>query len=165
MASPLTTIGAATIGPAVSVTSPGSAAVTSSQVQPQTQHETAALPTSSAQPKDNVELSFQALSLSKGLTDTPGATKGKDSQTPATDQAIKQKTAAPVITQPAGGADPSANKQYPPFMGNSNRLNELKLTAPALYRQVLRMIVPPPANLSYADMQYLKRSTADPYIR
>jgi len=50
----------------------------------------------------------------------------------------------------------SAGKAYPPFMGNAEELKSLKESSPALYREILRMIVPPPLDISYSDMQMLQ---------
>lgn len=50
----------------------------------------------------------------------------------------------------------SAGKNYPPFMGNSEELKALKETSPSLYREILRMIVPPPLNISPTDLQILQ---------
>jgi len=50
----------------------------------------------------------------------------------------------------------AAGKNYPPFMGNSEELKVLKETSPSLYREILRMIVPPPLNISPTDLQILQ---------
>jgi hypothetical protein len=49
-----------------------------------------------------------------------------------------------------------AGKNYPPFIGNANELKALKESSPALYREILKMIVPTPLDISYADMQMLQ---------
>lgn len=165
MASPLTTLGAATIGATVSVTSPVTATVMSGQAQPQTPQEASATPTTPLPQKDNVEISSQARSLSQRLAGGPVSTTATNGPTPQVNQALTQKASGQVIIKPTDKPDLSFSKQYPPFIGDSSRLEQIKLTSPALYRQVLRMIVPPPVDLSYADMQYLKRSTAGSNIR
>ncbi len=58
----------------------------------------------------------------------------------------------------------AAIKGYPPFMGNSEEFKALKSSSPALYREILRMIVPPPLNISYSDMQIIQNSGGDKLI-
>lgn len=108
---------------------------------------------SSAQPpaKDTVELSSTSLALSKALNE-----QKQDERTVS----AKQETSA-VATKPAdipaesAKADTATVKRYPPFMGNTSELKALKQYSPALYREILRMIIPPPMDLSYSDQQML----------
>lgn len=104
--------------------------------------------------KDTVDLSFQALNLSKELVSKQD---GQDTKPALQDATVQQKNAEPTIQKPTDKPDVSITKQFPPFMGDE--LNQLKQISPALYRQALSMITPPPVNISYADMQYLKRPT------
>jgi len=166
MASPITTLGAATIGPPASVTTPGAEMVMNGPTQPTAPTTPAATATAAApqQPtKDTVELSPTALDLSKALINRkPGEEQQKEDQQPALDnKQVERKLAEPVIQKPTDKPDLSLTKHYPPFMGNSEELKLLRSQAPALYRQLLRMIVPPPANISYTDAQLLQRPTID----
>jgi hypothetical protein len=43
-------------------------------------------------------------------------------------------------------------------MGNLEELKLLKESSPSLYREVLRMIIPRPLNLSPTDLQYLQQT-------
>lgn len=162
MASPITTLGAATIGPAVSVTTPGTETVMTGQLQPAQQTQPAATAASAApqqqQQSDTVDLSPRALDLSKELTDK----KEKEQKQPALDdQDLKRKFAEPVIRKPTDKTELSIAKSYPPFLGNTDELKQLRQVSPALYLQLLRMIVPPPVNISYSDAQLLQRPTID----
>ncbi len=58
----------------------------------------------------------------------------------------------------------AALKGYPPFMGNGEELKALKSSSPALYREILRMIVPPPLNISYSDMLIIQNSNEEKLI-
>lgn len=161
MASPITTLGVATIAPATSATSPNVEMVASTQAQPtqKSQPTTPATTTTSQQlQKDTVDLSPTALDMSKELTQK----KENEKKQPALyDTQLKNKLSEPVIQKPTDKADISVTKSFPPFMGNSEELKLIKSQAPALYRQILRMIVPPPANISYSDAQLLQRPTID----
>jgi len=165
MASPITTLGTATVVPAASVTSPKAETVMNGQqtqtvAQPQDTLSGANL--NVLQPtKDTVALSSAARDLSKELQDQ----KDKQTKQPAmSDQEVKRKLAEPVIQKPTDKPDISIIKNFPPFMGNTDALKQLKQVSPALYRQVLSMIVPPPANLSYTDLQYLQKPRIDAKI-
>ena len=169
MASPITTLGAATIGPSASVTTPGAEMVMNGPTQPPAPP----APPASATPgtsgglqpptSDTVELSPKALDLSKALTNRKLAEgqQENDKQPALDDQQVQRKLAEPVIQKPTDKPDLSLTKQYPPFMGNSEELKLLRSQAPALYRQLLRMIVPPPVNISYTDAQLLQRPSID----
>lgn len=157
MASPITTLGAATIAPAASVTSPNAEMASTAQAQP-AQPAPPTAPAAAAQPppppKDRVDLSPAALDMSKELT----TKKEEEKKQPALyDDQLKRKLNEPVIEKPTDKPSLSSIKQYPPYMGNSEELKMLRSLAPALYRQVLQMIVPPPVNISYSDAQLLKR--------
>jgi len=109
--------------------------------------------------KDTVDLSSQALNLSKELASTQDRQEEQDKKPALEDAALQRKIAEPVIQKPTDKPDLSITKNFPPFMGNADELKQLRQISPALYRQVLGMIVPPPVNISYSDMQYLKRPT------
>lgn len=109
--------------------------------------------------KDTVDLSSQALNLSKKLVSSQDRQVEQDKKPALQDAALERKIADPVIQKPTDKPDLSITKQFPPFMGNPGELQQLRQISPALYRQVLSMIVPPPVNISYSDMQYLKRPT------
>lgn len=98
---------------------------------------------------DSVQISDKAMDLNKALNqreDQKGAVQ-REKERQQQDLAAREKNP---YESPA--------KQYPPFMGNTEALKILKQTSPALYREVLKMIVPPPADLSYADQQMLAAS-------
>lgn len=98
-------------------------------------------------PQDTVALSATALDMSKALNEQ------------ADKRAELKKEAARKDARTADGEMQSykaAGKIYPPFMGNSEELKALKQSSPALYREVLRMIVPPPLNLSPTELQALQ---------
>ena len=99
---------------------------------------------------DRVELSPNALSLSKRLTES--------GQQQASDQ--QHDTAGDTVATAARADKTNAAylKSFPPFMGNSSELTALKQSSPALYREILRMIVPPPLNLTYTDLQALQQA-------
>lgn len=156
MASPITTVGAATIAPAASVTFPNAEMVTTAQAQPPqaAPPTTPAAATQPPPPKDRVDLSPAALDMSKELA----TKKEEEKKQPALyDDQLKRKLNEPVIEKPTDKPSLSSIKQYPPYMGNSEELKMLRSLAPTLYRQVLQMIVPPPVNISYSDAQLLKR--------
>lgn len=158
MASPITTLGTATIGPPASVTLPSAEVATSAQAPPVQQHEAAAPTAPLPQRQDKVEISSQALNLSKELANKQEA---QEKQPALNDEYVKRKLAEPVIQKPTDKPDISIIKNYPPYLGSSEELKQLKAQAPALYRQILRMIVPPPTNISYSDAQLLQRPTID----
>lgn len=154
MASPITTLGAAPLTPSVSVTSPNTEMASPVQAQPVTPTTSATATQPLPPPKDKVDLSPAALDMSKELA----TKKEKEKNQPALyDDQLKRKISEPVIEKPTDKPSLSSLKQYPPYMGNSEELKMLRSLAPALYRQVLQMIVPPPVNISYSDAQLLKR--------
>jgi len=166
MASPITTLGAATIGPTASVTTPGAEMVMNVPTQPAAPPAPAAHGTGGGQQtttNDTVELSPKALDLSKALTNQKldEDQQTKDQQPALDNKQVERELAEPVIQKPTDKTDLSLTKQYPPFMGNSEELKLLRSQAPALYRQLLRMIVPTPVNISYTDAQLLQRPTID----
>jgi hypothetical protein len=118
---------------------------TTTQPVPQTDKQTTSKPAST---QDTVALSSTALSMSKALNSQheQNATLQKD--------AVKQNE-QPVVGD-VRKPYTAAGKSYPPFMGNANELKALKESSPALYREILKMIVPPPLDISYADMQMLQ---------
>ncbi|WP_078790563.1 hypothetical protein [Trichlorobacter thiogenes] len=75
-------------------------------------------------------------------------------------EAVKQEAVKQQAATEAEEKKPykAASKSYPPYMGNSEELKLLKESSPALYREILRMIVPTPLNISYADKQSLQSS-------
>lgn len=128
-----------------------SAPVKSEAASPQTpqpaQLEKAALNTSiQASKQDSVTLSSTARDMSKALN------QQHEQKTELKKEAVRlqeQSSEKP-------GAYTAAVKNYPPFMGNSEELKMLKETSPSLYREILRMIVPPPLNISPTDLQILQ---------
>lgn len=115
-------------------------------VQPatQTDKQSTAKPASA---QDTVALSSTALSMSKALNNQFAQ------ETTTEVEAAKEKELA---AEDARKPYTAAGKSYPPFMGNANELKALKESSPALYREILRMIVPPPLDISYSDMQMLQ---------
>lgn len=139
MTSVLPDTASVTLKPEVSSTVPS---------QPQQTDRTVTPPANQSQPvKDTVQLSNTALSMSKALNEQA-------------DQRSELKREAAKTEQTASEAKASsyaqAGKAYPPFIGNTEELKKLKESSPALYREVLRMIVPPPLNLSPTDLQMLQ---------
>jgi hypothetical protein len=117
---------------------------TTTQPVPQTDKQTTSKPAST---QDTVALSSTALSMSKALNNQHEQ------------EVVQQKEAAKQQEQPVEAERKpytAAGKSYPPFMGNANELKALKESSPALYREILKMIVPPPLDISYADMQMLQ---------
>lgn len=103
------------------------------------------------QAQDSVIISGAALDLNETLN-RRGDRKGTVQQERERQQKEQEQVAA------EKGSHQSAAKQYPPFLGDTEVLKVLKQTSPALYREILKMIVPPPADLSYADQQMLAAS-------
>jgi hypothetical protein len=97
--------------------------------------------------QDTVELSATALDMSKALN------KPVDNTEEQKNLAVTDQTQS---AEKEGNAYVAAGKKYPPFMGNSEELSALKESSPALYREILRMIVPPPLDLSPTDRQMLE---------
>lgn len=100
-----------------------------------------------ASKQDSVTLSSTARDMSKALN------QQHEQKTELKKEAVRQQeqsasTKSEVYT--------AAGKNYPPFMGNSEELKVLKETSPSLYREILRMIVPPPLNISPSDLQILQ---------
>lgn len=160
MASPIVTLGAAAIGPTAPATTPGAEMVVDGPQQPVA----AGATTTAQQPtKDRVELSSTALDLSKALGSRKqvGDRQSEDGLPTRTVQRDEQKPSEPVLQKMTDKPDISLIKQYPPFMGNSEELKRLRSQAPALYRQILRMVVPLPVNISAADAQLLQRPSID----
>lgn len=100
----------------------------------------------SASSKDTVELSNTALNMSKALNSQ------STQETALQTDLVQQKKEATKESTPYE----APSKSYPPYMGDANELKNLKISSPALYREVLRMIVPPPLDISYADAQMLQ---------
>lgn len=96
---------------------------------------------------DTVHISSTALDMSKALQ------QQADQRSEIKKDTVKKQEQAKTQELKAYTAP---GKNYPPFMGNGDELQKLKETSPALYREVLRMIVPPPVDLSYSDMQMLQ---------
>lgn len=101
--------------------------------------------------QDTVDLSPTALDMSKSLL------QQADQRSEIKKEAAKQE-AQPASTELKSYTAPG--KSFPPFMGNTDELKKLKETSPSLYREILRMIVPPPVDLSYSDMQMLRSTKA-----
>ena len=97
--------------------------------------------------KDTVQLSNTALSMSKALNEQA------DQRAEIKREAAKTESN---ISEQKSSSYSQGGKAYPPFIGNSEELKKLKESSPALYREVLRMIVPPPLNLSPTDLQMLQ---------
>ena len=100
-----------------------------------------------ASTQDTVALSSTALSMSKALNNQHEQ------------KVVQQKEATKQQEQPVEDVRKpyaAAGKNYPPFIGNANELKALKESSPALYREILKMIVPTPLDISYADMQMLQ---------
>ena len=147
------------IGP-ISISIPGmsadtaSAPVRSEAAPPQTpqpaQLEKAAVSIGAqASKQDSVTLSSTARDMSKALN------QQHEQKTEVKREAIKQQEKTATEESKAYTA---AGKNFPPFMGNSEELKALKETSPSLYREILRMIVPPPLNISPTDIQILQGS-------
>lgn len=107
-----------------------------------TGHQTAA--------QDTVNLSSNALDMSKALNEQA------DTRAELKRKMLKQEEQSVDSAQAA--AYSASGKSFPPFMGNLEELKLLKESSPSLYREVLRMIVPRPLNLSPADLQYLQQT-------
>ena len=104
--------------------------------------------------QDTVALSSRSLAMSKALNEQENTKLTSD--TPQNTQTQNK--------QPDGGEikpDISSIKRYPPFLGDPSQLKALKQYSPALYREILRMIVPPPIDVSFSDLQMLKNYTQD----
>lgn len=116
------------------------------QVSPGTTSSSAAA--SSATPTtDTVDISSTALDMSKALL------QQADQRSDVKKDAVKKEEQSKTQEMKPYAAP---GKNYPPFMGNGDELQKLKESSPALYREILRMIVPPPVDLSYGDMQMLQ---------
>jgi len=110
--------------------------------------------TSQASSQDSVTLSSTALDMSKALIQQHEQ-KSEIKQEAVKQEAVKQQAATEAEEKKPYKA---AAKSYPPYMGNSEELKLLKESSPALYREILRMIIPTPLNISYADKQSLQSS-------
>jgi hypothetical protein len=104
---------------------------------------------SQASSQDSVTLSSTALDMSKALN------QQHEQKAEVKQEVARQKEAVDTEGKKSYKA---MTKAYPPYMGNSEELKLLKESSPALYREILRMIVPPPLNISYADKQMLQSS-------
>jgi hypothetical protein len=102
--------------------------------------------------QDSVTLSSTALDMSKTLN------QQHEQKVDLQQEAAKQQE-QPVSEERKPYT--AAGKSYPPFIGNSEELKSLKESSPALYREILKMIVPPPLNISYSDMQLLQSGKVD----
>jgi hypothetical protein len=109
---------------------------------------------SQASSQDSVTLSSTALDMSKALIQQHEQ-KTEIKQEAVKQEAVKQQAATETEEKKPYKA---MTKAYPPYMGNSEELKLLKESSPALYREILRMIVPTPLNISYADKQSLQSS-------
>lgn len=118
------------------------------QIPQPAQLEKAALNTGiQASKQDSVTLSSTARDMSKALN------QQHEQKTQLKKEAVRQQEQSAGKESEAYAA---AGKNYPPFMGNSEELKVLKETSPSLYREILRMIVPPPLNISPTDLQILQ---------
>lgn len=92
--------------------------------------------------QDKVNISPAAISISKVLQ------KDKDHQPPAVqEESVRQKELAVKEPRPVA----VLAKQYPPFMGNDSAFKALRLTSPAMYREIIRMTTPITSNLPFTD--------------
>lgn len=96
---------------------------------------------------DRVSLSSTALAMGKALNEQADKRSALKKEAEKEQQVVADGGARTQIT---------AGKAYPPFMGNSEALKSLKQSSPALYREILRMIVPPPLNLSPTELQMMQ---------
>ncbi|MDD2501341.1 MAG: hypothetical protein PHN92_11060 [Geobacter sp.] len=110
--------------------------------------------TSQAPSQDSVTLSSAALDMSKALIQQHER-KSEIQQEAVKQEAVKKQATVETDEKKSYKA---ATKSYPPYMGNSEELKLLKESSPALYREILRMIIPTPLNISYADKQSLQSS-------
>lgn len=155
MVASITTTSAVTMPEVASTTTAPEASATLQTASPTPQ--TAKQPISSTQPsaKDTVELSSTSLALSKALNEQQQDQNPATNATKANEAQNKTTAASPEELKP----EQLLAKRFPPFMGNSNELKALKQYSPALYREILRMIVPPPLDLTYSDQQILQGFT------
>ncbi len=123
------------------------------QPAPQTnQPEKPAAPTGQQNTRsDTVALSDTAVDMSKTLN------QQADKRSELKKEAARKDEQSP---EKASKAYLAAGKQFPPFMGDGEELKALKETSPSLYREILRMIVPPPLNISPNELQTLQGPTA-----
>ena len=105
------------------------------------------------QTQDSVTLSSAALDMSKALN------QQHEQKAEVKQEVVKQQEAMDTEEKKPYKA---MTKAYPPYMGNSEELKLLKESSPALYREILRMIIPPPLNISYADRQMLQSAQSAP---
>lgn len=101
------------------------------------------------QTPDSVTLSSAALDMSKALN------QQHEQKAEVKQEVARQQEAVETEEKKSYTA---VSKSYPPFMGNSEELKLLKESSPSLYREILRMIIPPPLNISYADKQMLQNT-------
>lgn len=102
-----------------------------------------------ASKQDSVTLSSTARDMSKVLN------QQHEQKTEVKKEAVKQQEQSATEGSKSYTA---AGKSYPPFMGNGDELKALKESSPSLYREILRMIVPPPLNISPTDLQMIQGS-------
>lgn len=122
-------------------------ATTQQAPQPAQLEKTASTNNVSSPKQDSVTLSSTARDMSKVLN------QKHDQKSEINKEAVKQKDQS---ASDGSKAYAKAGKNYPPFLGDGEELKILKETSPAMYREVLRMIVPKPLNVSPADLQILK---------
>ena len=145
MASPIVQISSSAI---TNVSTNSSPSIEMPASQPSKSPQNDSVSTVSSPQKDTVQISQEAISLSKDLNDS-----GK-LQSPARQTAVKPSDSL-VATQTSKDSG-ITNKSFPPFIGDNNELKQLKQTSPALYREILKMIMPPPLDLTYYEQQMLK---------
>lgn len=104
-------------------------------------------PSQNSTTQDTVALSNAAVDMSKALNEQA------DKRSELKKEAARKEEQSP---EKASKAYLAAGKSYPPFMGNGEELKALKESSPALYREILRMIIPAPLNLSPTELQALQ---------
>lgn len=104
--------------------------------------------------QDTVMISSEALDKSKDLQQKLDIQSYQhNANSDVADQKTPDKAAVSV----------ASIKHFPPFMGDSESLQQIKQNSPALYREILKMMVPPPVNISYLDTMELRNT--DPAFR
>lgn len=97
---------------------------------------------------DTVDISTTAIDMSKNIN------QQAEKKSEITREAVKD--AQQKNAEKEQNAYLAAGKNFPPFMGNKDELSAIKSSSPSLYREILRMIMPPPLDLSPTDLQMLK---------
>ncbi len=152
MASTITSIGSQVVtNVAISTPSP---TVDLSNIQPSKTIQNATVSSVNSTTKDTVSFSQEALNLSKDLQD-----KNKPQDPLAINKQLQEQKL--ITNSPEKTKEYSVSKSFPPFIGNANELKQLKQSSPALYREILKMIVPPPLDISYYDQQILNGPNID----